>query len=87
MAGYITNRVGIPVSRDPRKIKRDRVKPWIPSVCGSGFHYPFGLFQTTNSGHPKVYRGRLGSILPMHGANEKTGNGLEMKIKKALGLK
>jgi len=39
------------------------------------------------SGHLKVRRGRLSSVLPMHGKSQELGTGLVNAIKKQLGLK
>ena len=44
-------------------------------------------FETTKSGHLKVYRGQRTTILPMHGSGKEIGKGLENAIKKDLGLK
>jgi hypothetical protein len=35
----------------------------------------------------KVFRGNLASVLPMHGYHKEIGKGLEVRIKKDLGLK
>lgn len=44
------------------------------------------IFQPGKGGHLKVFLGGKRTILPMHGSKE-IGKGLEMKIKKDLGLK
>ena len=44
-------------------------------------------FETAKSGHLKVYRGNLTTVLPMHGSRKEIGKGLENAIKKDLGLK
>jgi len=44
-------------------------------------------FQPAKGGHLKVYLGRRGTILPMHGIGKDLGKGLVERIKKDLGLK
>jgi len=44
-------------------------------------------FTTTRSGHLIVWRGRLQSVLPMHGKNKELSTGLINAIRKQLGLK
>ena len=44
-------------------------------------------FEPSKGGHLKVYLGKLGSILPMHGSGKEIGKGLEHRVKKDLGLR
>ena len=44
-------------------------------------------FETTKSGHLRVYRDRRATILPMHGSRKEIAKSLEKKIKRDLGLK
>ena len=44
-------------------------------------------FETTQSGHLRVFLGDRASVLPMHGGNKQLGKGLMESIKKQLGLK
>lgn len=43
-------------------------------------------FEPGKSGHLGVRRGKLKSVLPMHGGRKQLGKGLVSKIKKDLGL-
>ena len=44
-------------------------------------------FEPAKGGHLKVFLGGQASILPMHGSSKEIGKGLELHIKKVLGLK
>lgn len=44
-------------------------------------------FEPAKGGHLKVFLGKLGSILPMHGSGKEIGKGLEHRVKKDLGLR
>ena len=44
-------------------------------------------FEPAKGGHLKVYLGKLGSIIPMHGSGKEIGKGLEHRVKKDLGLR
>lgn len=45
------------------------------------------VFEPGKGGHLIVRRGKVWSVLPMHGSNQELGKGLVEKIKKQLGLK
>jgi mRNA interferase HicA len=44
-------------------------------------------FESGKGGHLKVRLGGRFSVLPMHGAAKEIGKGLELRIKRDLGLK